>query len=181
MNSRFASYTLIVVCCFSIIGCSGLFGENNDEPPAPQALTYSEIASDAVRIDQLEEGTFSDIREGRNLLITDQGTLAELWTSIHADQSTASSPPPVDFSESIVVAVVLGQRPTSGYEVEIQDLQLAPDSGRLEVGAVERQPGGSCIVNQVLTSPYVIVRAEADRPVSDATFNVTQEAYPCDG
>lgn len=171
---------VVVVVCLSLVGCSSMFGDNEDAP-ADGPLAFNVIANDAVRVDQLESGSFSDIRDGKNVMIRTQEAFASLWNSIHADRSNTPELPSVDFDESVIVAVILGDRPTTGYEVEVSEVQLNAEQELMEVRAQERQPSGTCIVNQVVTSPYVIVRVAVDAPVAEASFEVTQESYTCDG
>ena len=179
MKTRLVRSFFVTILCLSLAGCSNLFGDNESEP-AQQAVSFEVLANDAVRVEQLESGSYSDLRDGNSKLIESQDAFETLWNDIHADQSNVPPLPSVNFEESVVVSIILGGRSTSGYEIEISDVQLNTEQGMLEVNALERQPSGTCIVNHVMTSPYLIARVNVDAPVEEASFEWSQEAYTCD-
>ena len=81
-------------------------------------------------------------------------TLAEfekLWRE-HAPGRPA---PAVDFTKSMVVAVFLGSRPSSGFGVEITDIRR--DGDALLVTWAERRPGPDQMAAQVMTAPAQLV------------------------
>jgi hypothetical protein len=74
-----------------------------------------------------------------------------LWRS-HAPQKTL---PAVDFSQNVVAAVFLGQRPTGGFVVRI--VGTREEGGTLFVQYRETRPASGAITAQVLTAPFHIV------------------------
>ena len=99
-------------------------------------------------------------------------TLEKGWVSEHmgsayyvintadewADVFERSPPPEIDFSETTVIAVFMGRRPTGGYGIEVKEII---DTGFLVVIKVEQtSPGKGCILLQVITSPYHIVKVD---------------------
>jgi hypothetical protein len=66
--------------------------------------------------------------------------------------------PPVDFKKEGVLAVYMGQRPTGGYSMSLQDptVPIANGVGTVTVKFDEPPPGA--MVAQVLTSPCLLVK-----------------------
>jgi len=76
------------------------------------------------------------------------------WTDVFE----RSPPPEIVFSETTVIAVFMGRCPTGGYGIEIKEII---DTGFLVVIKVEQtSPGKGCILPQVITSPYHIVKVD---------------------
>jgi hypothetical protein len=59
----------------------------------------------------------------------------------------------------MVVAYFLGQKPTTGYGVEIEAVDVS-DTGLL-LRPVHLEPGKNCMVGQAITFPVVVVKVPA--------------------
>jgi hypothetical protein len=99
----------------------------------------------------IARGELSGVAEARQVIVRDRMAWEALWKA-HAP---AQAPPVVDFSTRDVAAVFLGTRPTGGYSVDIVGTRL--DGQTLVVEYVERRPGSSDILAQVITTPFHIV------------------------
>src|SRR3989304_4931964 len=82
-----------------------------------------------------------------------RGEWAGLWAR-HVGPSAA--PPPVDFSAEMVVAVFAGERPTTGYGVDVTQV-LSTDRG-LQVKYRERTLPAGALVRPVVTATFHIIR-----------------------
>ena len=98
------------------------------------------------------QGPMSNIEEPRQVVVR---TTAE-WQALWKEHDAQRAAPPVDFAQSIVVAVFLGTRPTAGFAVEITAVKA--EGSRAVVEYRERRPARDAIGAQVLTSPFHIVR-----------------------
>jgi VWFA-related protein len=78
----------------------------------------------------------------------------EEWQALWASLPVRQAAPRVSFANTMVTAVFLGSRPTSGYGVEIVSTRLEGDT--LVVGYTERRPPESSVNAQVLTTPYAV-------------------------
>jgi hypothetical protein len=66
--------------------------------------------------------------------------------------------PVVDFSKTTIIAVLMGTCPTTGYEIEVKEII---DTGLSVVVKVEKTyPGEGCVVGQMITHPYHIVKVD---------------------
>jgi hypothetical protein len=77
------------------------------------------------------------------------------WRALWQRHAPARTPPPVDFSKNMVLAVFLGSRPSGGYQVQITGVRSEGDT--LVVEWSESRPGPGQVAAQVMTSPAHIV------------------------
>lgn len=63
--------------------------------------------------------------------------------------------PEIDFTKYTLIAVFMGEFPTSGYSVTID--KIIEDDNEILVYLTEISPGKNCIVEQVFTYPYQAV------------------------
>jgi hypothetical protein len=107
-------------------------------------------ASVIVPFTALAEGSRSKVESRVNYLITTQDELAELWKFLE-------EPPPVpkvDFTKKVVAAVFAGKAPTSGYDINVVEVQ---DADKRVVKIELIKPDESCILAQSLTAPYQVI------------------------
>jgi len=135
----------------------------------------SEVKS--IPFETIEQGGNSGVRTGKTLAIYDEAAWKGLWAEHKKGSSPGATPPEVDFSKQMVVAIFLGERRTGGYFVTVKS--ISADSGGLTVGYEENRPGRGCIVTMALTYPFQIIRlARVEGPV---TFNPVSRATDCSG
>ncbi|MEM0357520.1 MAG: protease complex subunit PrcB family protein [Candidatus Bathyarchaeia archaeon] len=85
---------------------------------------------------------------------------------------STASPPEIDFSTATVIAVFMGQCPTTGYSIEVEEII---DTGLTVVVKVEKvYPGKNCVAGEALTYPYHIVKtSKINKQVIFQTFERT--------
>ena len=66
--------------------------------------------------------------------------------------------PAIDYGREVVVGVMIGQRPTGGYRVEVSKARLDGSTLVVVVREIEPAPGEMTI--QVLTSPWALVAVD---------------------
>ena len=109
------------------------------------------LAQAGVPFATVAQGAMSNIEEPREVVVR---TAAE-WQALWKEHGGAATPA-VDFTQSMVVAVFLGTRPTAGFSVAITAVKT--DGTRTVVEYREREPARDAFVGQVLTSPFHAVR-----------------------
>jgi hypothetical protein len=119
---------------------------------APLAFISQVLTPVVLVFAAVAQGTMSNIEEPRQVVVRTAGEWQALWKE-HDPESGA---PSVDFTQSIVVAVFLGSRPTAGFAVEVTAVKA--EGNRTVVEYLERQPPRGASVAQVLTSPFHAVR-----------------------
>jgi len=93
----------------------------------------------------------------------------DIWNQHQRIFLPPSPPPEVDFSTMTVIAVFMGQCPTSGYEIEVKGII---DTGLTTVVKVEKTyPGKELGVFPTITYPYHIIKVyKIDKYVIFHTF-----------
>jgi PrcB C-terminal len=99
------------------------------------------------------QGAMSGIEEPRQVVVRSATEWQMLWRQHGQEPATL---PVVDFTESLVVGVFVGSRPTAGYSVEI--VAVKTERNRTIVEYRERRPDRDALVLQVITSPFHLVR-----------------------
>ena len=134
--------------------------------PAPEAPVGTEPSTaDTVGAGALEPGTDVEIRRiGRwvssgvrgalRLVIRDQATWEQFWSELGAGVR-----PEVNFSQDLVVAVALGERPTGGHDIEVRRITRSGSQLRIEI--LETYPSSGCSTTAALTQPVDVVLVPA--------------------
>lgn len=142
-------------------GCSAFSADDEESGGnAPlEPLTYESLSQSAVSPETIDRGAYGgDLLKGTRQVIRDDDAFATLWNSLHG--STPPPRPDVDFSEQMVLAVVLGERPTGGYQVEISNITRNVNPTLVRAFVTETVPGSSCTVTQAITVPYHIIKVD---------------------
>jgi len=118
---------------------------NRPQPPAPSAPPPpGRVVVPVAR------GPQSGVPTYREVVARTEDEWAALWESLALRRPA----PRVSFSNTMIAAVFLGERPTAGYAVEIVDVKA--DGAVLVVEYVERRPGDGVSGAQVLTTPFAV-------------------------
>lgn len=105
----------------------------------------------------------SGVTDSRQVVIRDGAAWQTFWQAAAGIIVPTPPAPEVNFSQDMVIAASLGQRPTGGYAVAIDAVYEA--QGQLFVVVSEMAPAPGSIVTQSVTAPVVAVST----PRSDAT------------
>jgi len=171
-----------MMALFLIVGCDSVGTDPGDETGFDVEVETQTVKADAVNIEQIDRGQYGNIVDGTQTVLRNEGEFSSFWTDLHADRSTTPELPAIDFENQVVVAVVLGERPTGGYEVEI-DQVMANEDGAMRVEYTETVPGETCGVTQALTSPYILVTVNVEEqsvdPDEGVTFASSEETRSC--
>lgn len=114
-------------------------------------ISFSVMHADTIPFKTVDRGGQSGIEEPRQVVVRTAADWQKLWKE-HAPERPA---PTIDFTQSMVVAVFMGYRPTGGYAVEITAIDKQDSA--VVVTYRERKPQPSDIVTQVITMPYHLV------------------------
>jgi len=132
-----------------------------------------EVQPTPIEFTTIAKGIYSGVNQSSSEVIKDEATWAATWDSIVANQLEPEPIPQVDFNQYILLAHFMGQRPTSGYEVEFTD--VLEEDNNISATVREVSPGSNCTVSQVITAPYdVIVIPKTYKPISVAIIDLNQ-------
>ena len=112
-------------------------------------------AAEPIKIRTLSQGNFSGIQTASEIVVTNAGQWAELWTKHSAQRTPQENSPSADFEKETILFVALGSKPTGGHRVEIAEVRQTGDKTEVLVKIRAPQPGGFSI--QALTAPYHVV------------------------
>ena len=121
---------------------------------SPFATSESTTPAVTIPFTQLVSGTLSNVAESKNYLVESSAQLQQLWKLI----KTATPPPTIDFSKNVVIAVFAGSEPTPGYAVIVSKIE---DSAKRLVTITLTAPDSSCVLPQMVTSPYELIEVPA--------------------
>lgn len=127
--------------------------------PDVLGIVMALLQATALAFATVAQGHDSRITSPREVVVRSAGEWQTLWT-----EHSGSPAPGVTVSESLVVAVFLGSRPTAGYAVEIVRVLQEADATVVEYR--ERTPPPGALAAQMLTSPFHVVSIPRNtRPV----------------
>lgn len=114
----------------------------------------SRAAGAGIPLRTVAAGSRSGLTEALQIVVR---TPAE-WTALWTRHSAPGVPlPPVDFAQEMIVAVFLGRRPTSGYQVQITGVHEVGAGPDLEVTYRELDASAGTVRRPVITMPFHIV------------------------
>lgn len=105
------------------------------------ALAFAAIQPVHLAYTRLDGTLPSRAVQRRDQIVKDAASWAEVWKMHRADLDEAAFPakPEIDFSKRMVVAVFLGSRPDTCYDVDVSDIYRI--NGKIRVNVVERVMG----------------------------------------
>jgi len=133
-------------------------------------------ASGEVEAQPVHNGQFTPL-EKTQVVLRSQEDFEHFWEQLHASTSPPPERPHVNFAAQAVVAIVLGERNTGGYDVAVKEVTRSDDGTRVNVHVRETKPGDDCMVSAVLTSPYVLVAIE--NPGDEVTVSQSVTTRSC--
>ena len=94
----------------------------------------------------------------------DAASFASAWKKANAHIAPIPATPAVDFSKEMVALVALGQKPNSGFSVEIVGIRRTESSLRILFAA--REPAAGTMSAAVMTNPWhAVVLPRDDGPI----------------
>jgi len=102
---------------------------------------------------------YSGFRDPTTLVVPDAATWERVWQRLHAHQSPVPPLPSLDFRQVRVLVAALGERPSGGFAIRIQEVVRHRD--HLEVKLAVTVPGPTCVVTMALTQPVDLARIPA--------------------
>jgi VWFA-related protein len=143
-----------------------------DKQPVSRELTFAVYGppaegttASATRIVPIAHGPLSNGSKARESVVRNPAEWNELWASLPTKQAA----PQVAFDQMMVVGVFVGNRPTTGYKVEITGARKEGDT--LVIQWREVPPAEGASVNATVTTPFAV--AGLPRHDGPVTFEKT--------
>lgn len=168
----------VLVALLAMGGCDGIFSFGaQDDLDYSVEVPFENLGNGAVQVENIDQGQYGDIVEGTQSVFRDEEAYASFWKRLHADRTPIPTRPEVDFESKVVVALVLGQRPSGGYSARVDDALASENGQKIQVKYTEQAPGDGCAVTGALTSPYALVAVEAE--MEEFSFSKSKETRSC--
>lgn len=152
---EFAAVATTLVTCLVIAGCAGAGVEDGDGQPAGTVV---------VRSDQVAYEQYTGIEDRRREVIRSRAEWEAFWDELTEGRRPQPRVPSIDFDREIAIVAAMGQQPTGGHSIRIDEVRRTPAG--LSAVVVETTPGPGCVVTQAVTAPVHVTRvAVTDRPV----------------
>lgn len=144
-------------------------------PPVDASLTIDLLSGRTMEFQTIDKGYHSGHENPAYYVINDAAEWADIWNQ-HVQIFFPQSPPPeVDFSNTTIIAVFMGQFNTGGYGIEVKEIV---DTGPSVVVEVEKTyPCKGCVVTLALSQPYHIVKV--DKIYKHVTFETFERTIEC--
>lgn len=138
------------------------------------SLAYYVIQNQSALIDLWNSSTFPDQLELDNPRNLDEwmDEWADYWNQT---RQFPPGPPEIDFSQSTVIAVFMGARPTGGYAIEIENINVLKQS--VVVNVVKTYPSKECYVMMIGTEPFHLIITEKIN--QEITFDTAERTAEC--
>jgi len=125
--------------------------------------------SDAVAENQVNEKSLSVIHSGM-YLASGQSTSkgSRVFTSKQAYESellnySSELPKSIDFTQSRVFLVDMGERNSGGYSIEIDG--ITEHDGYVLATVVLTEPGDGCMITQAITNPFQFIEVATTKEI----------------
>jgi hypothetical protein len=125
---------------------------------AAERSVDGEETSASIPYETLLDETQSGLDQPVSEVVRDEATWVELWERIHRGVTPRPSPPAVDFSRHMLIAVATGTRPSGGFDITVRSVVVR--DATLEVEVLETCPAPDAIVTMALTRPVEVVRLD---------------------
>lgn len=98
----------------------------------------------------ISKGANANVLEAGYKVATDDRQAAALFSAVSAR--------PQSLGDGTLIAVYMGQRPTGGYSLGVQEVDV--DNGVLKLVVTFKEPKPGSMTTQAITSPYTLLRVE---------------------
>ena len=125
----------------------------------------------------LIRGFHSNIHESRWEAIRNELELHNFWVA----HGGSGAPPEINFPEEMAIIGMIGDRPTTGWNVEINCVEFINDDTTdpvVLIHATEIEPGPNCIVQPIETQPFHFIAVPMFEGRIDLILN--HEIDPCE-
>jgi hypothetical protein len=124
------------------------------------------LSDGQVQYTVILSGPYSGANEYEVKLVTNQREWEQIWQVAKGKEDPLPSIPTVNFNHQYVIAAFMGQRSSSGYKIEISDIQKHGKILKVHIKKYET-PG----MLTVMTNPFTLIRV----PRGDYKLEVTEE------
>lgn len=147
-----------------------MLGVACSSPTAPEPVAFARLSPEKPSFE-----FSSGVTQKERVVIRDADAWSALWARIYMNRSPVPVLPAVDFSREMIVAVSMGARESTGYNIFMTGARI--DAGSMVVDVVSQSPGRNCFVLTVITEPVDLARVQ--RFNGDVRFEERDAVFNC--
>jgi hypothetical protein len=165
-------HCIISAIIISLCACSPVPHEENNNNNAT-----SEIA-EPVRFMALENGEHNNFgnEQPQAITISDEKTWQDFWHKLHGNINPMPPLPDINFNDEMVLAILDAPRSTPAMSFAVES--LSKTKTELIVNVIREEPGKSCMMAQVVSEPYIILRTQS--AVEKVVLNIVPKITECE-
>jgi len=141
---------ILVFCAAFLFSCNSTKQET--------AKSATEVNKGTVKYEILKEAGYQGREEKSFEIIEENASLSKLYNEINETEI-----PKIDFSNSKVVALFLGQRNSGGYSIKVKSIEEKGGKVILKVEEVGPKSGEMALT--VITNPFTIVKLNTTKEI----------------
>lgn len=156
---------LVLSVLVFLASCQVKLSENITKNISDKASTTASVspAIEKETLGQLEfkrilSGEKSSISNYEIRVVSNEEDFQKLWEDHTGAKTNNAFIPKIDFSLKKVIAVFLGDRPTAGYQAEID--RIEEENNKITVYLKEKRPEQGSIVKAEVTQPFLIIETK---------------------
>ncbi len=113
--------------------------------------------SEDIKFTNIESGYDSGIKDFSKRLAKNEKEFSELYREHLSSQKTVNAIvfPKIDFEKEMVAAIFLGERPSSGYDINIKN--VSSTDSQIVIEANETIPKKDLVTSNIITYPYQFI------------------------
>lgn len=126
--------------------------------PSAQNLIIQNETLGQIEFRRILSGERSNIRSYETRIIDNQSDFIKLWDDHTGSKTNPLFIPKIDFELKNVIAIFLGERPTTGFNIDINKIEETKDI--IKVSLKENKPLAGSEVKAEITQPFLIIETK---------------------
>ncbi len=128
-----------------------------------------------IKFEVIKEGFISGFTEETMLVIDNNDDYQKAFAVIYANLDQMPIIPDVDFNEYTVILAAFGTKNTGGFSISVDN--ILKYRRYYKVNIIETSPGSNCITNQMVTSPFQVIKVK--KLLREIKFNIKKITADC--
>lgn len=128
-----------------------------------------------IKFEVIKQGTISGFTDEKMIVIDNNDDYQKAMAVVYYNLDQMPVVPDVDFNKYTVILAAFGTKNTDGYTINIS--RILSSKNNIIVNVSETTFSENCKVNQVVISPYEIIKVK--KREKEIKFNIYKDALEC--
>lgn len=161
--NKFFQYAIVSIFILTQTSCQVKLAPHLVPSASPSPVTQVSNNNQNDTLGQIEfrrilSGEKSNIRDYETRIIDNEVDFVKLWDDHTGTKTNPIFIPKIDFGYKNVIAVFLGERPTTGFSLDVAIINETKDSINVSLRENKPQPGSE--VKAEITQPFLIIETK---------------------